>query len=176
MHYVFVTKPFNVIIGFRNTIVRLIMLFPSSWWFVLNFFNKHFMCSVIGIVQNENKKILLLNHKYRPDPIAYPAGWLRKGEDPLCAIAREIKEGTNFIVEPIRILSVGSSKKNSHLEFVVEAKFVGGEFRASNEIKDYSWVDASELKTTFEVFNFDINENGTLKEENCTSTYSVVWE
>ena len=151
------------------------MLFPSWWWFVLNFFNKHFMCSVIGIVQNENKKILLLNHKYRPDPIAYPAGWLRKGEDPLTAIAREIKEETNFIVEPIRILSVGSSKKNSHLEFVVEAKYVGGEFRASNEIKDFSWVDASELKSTFEVFNCDITESGSLK-ENCTSTYSVVWE
>ncbi|MHB9014038.1 MAG: NUDIX hydrolase [Ignavibacteriaceae bacterium] len=96
------------------------------------------MCSVIGIVRDENNKILLLDHKYRPDPIAYPAGWLKKGEDPLTAIAREIKEETNFIVEPIRILSAGSSKKNAHLEFVIEVKFVGREFRASNEIEDYS--------------------------------------
>ncbi|MHB8338429.1 MAG: NUDIX hydrolase [Ignavibacteriaceae bacterium] len=176
MHFIFFEKPLNIIIGLRNLIVRLIMLFPSSWWFVLNFFNNHFMCSVIGIVRDENNKILLFDHKYRPDPIAYPAGWLKKGEDPLTAIAREIKEETNFIVEPIRILSVGSSKKNAHLEFVVEAKFVGGEFRASDEIKDYSWVEASALSSTFETFNCDISETGALKEENYTSNYSIIWE
>ena len=59
---------------------------------------------------------------------------------------------------------------------MVEAKFVGGEFRASNEIKDYSWVDAKAIKSTFEVFNCDITESGTLMKENCTSNYSVVWE
>ncbi len=71
---------------------------------------------------------------------------------------------------------MGSSKKNSDLEFVVEAKFVGGEFRASNEIKDYSWLDVEALKATFEVFNYDITGSGVLNGEYCTSTYSVVWE
>ena len=176
MHFIFFEKPLNIIIGLRNLIVRLIMLFPSWWWLVLHVFNNHFMCSVIGIIRNEENQVLLLNHTYRPDPIAYPAGWLKKGEAPLTAIAREIKEETNFAIEPIRIISVGSSKKNAHLEFVVEAKFVGGKFRASNEIKDYSWVDASALRQTFEVFNLDIPLSGTLKEENCTTTYSVVWK
>jgi 8-oxo-dGTP pyrophosphatase MutT (NUDIX family) len=98
MHFIFFEKPLNIIIGLRNLIVRLIMLFPSSWWLVLNFFNNHFMCSVIGIVRNEENQVLLLNHTYRPDPIAYPAGWLKKGEYPSIAIGREIKEETNFIV------------------------------------------------------------------------------
>lgn len=78
MHYVFITKPFNVIIGLRNFIVRLIMLFPSWWRFVLNLFNDHFMCSVIGIVTNEENQVLLLNHTYRPHPIDFPAGWLKE--------------------------------------------------------------------------------------------------
>ncbi|MHB8579046.1 MAG: NUDIX hydrolase [Ignavibacteriaceae bacterium] len=91
MHFNFFEKSLNIFIGLRNRVVKLIMLSPSSWWLVLNFFNKHFICSIIGIVRDGNNKILLLDHKYRPEPIAYPAGWLRKGEDPLVAIAREIK-------------------------------------------------------------------------------------
>jgi hypothetical protein len=59
---------------------------------------------------------------------------------------------------------------------VVEAKFVGGEFRASDEIMDYSWVDAAALSATFETFKCDISEAGVLQKENCTSTYSVVWK
>lgn len=99
----------------------------------------------------------------------------RKGENPLTAIVREIKEETNFIVEPTRILSVGSSKKNSHLEFVVEAKFVGGEFRASDEIKGYSWVDAETVSGSFETYKCALTETGAIKKENCTSLYSINW-
>jgi hypothetical protein len=43
-------------------------------------------------------------------------------------------------------------------------------------MKDYSWVDALALSSTFETFNCDITETGALKEENCTSNYSIIWK
>ena len=168
-------KSFPFLVHFRNYIVRIIMFFPGLWWFVLNFFNNHFMCSVIGIVYDSQNRILLLDHKYRPHSPAFPSGWLRKGENPLDTIVREIKEETNFNVQPKRLLSIGSSKKFLHLEFVVEVLYLDGEFIPSNEVSNFSWVSPTDVIDTLNVFCCILNDNGVLNESNFVSTYTVKW-
>ncbi len=47
-----------------------------------------------------NKKILLLKHTYRDKyPWGIPSGWLKRGEQPMEALQREIKEETGMVVE-----------------------------------------------------------------------------
>jgi len=163
------------LISIRNFIVRHIFDRPFIWWSAVNFVYKHFLCSVIGIIRDDNNNILLLDHKYRPDSFSLPAGWLKKGETPFEAITREIKEETNFNIKPTRLLSVGSSKINSHLEFVVEAKYIDGTFAESSEISNYKWVSPSIIKDLKDVYCCSLNDNGGLNEDNNVSMYTANW-
>ncbi|MDQ7816906.1 MAG: NUDIX hydrolase [Melioribacteraceae bacterium] len=162
----------DIFYSFRNSILRIVMMFPPLWWSILKFSNQHFMCSVVGIIRDNQNRILLLDHKYRPDPLAFPAGWLKNGESPLEAIKREIKEETNFNVRPIRLLSIGSSKRYSHLEFVVEALYIDGEFIPSNEVGNYSWVNPEEVSESLNSLVCTINQDGISNQNNIVSEYS----
>lgn len=126
------------------------MSITGLWWFLLHFINRHFICSVVGIIRDDQNRILLLEHKYRPDPLSLPAGWLKKGETPFEALQREIKEETNFEIIPQRILNVIPSKKRSHLEFIISAFYKSGEFVPNKEIKSFSWVQESEIQNTID--------------------------
>lgn len=145
----------KVIDNFRNSILRSIMSIPRLWWFLLHFVNSHFMCSVVGIVRDDQNRILLLQHSYRADPLALPAGWLKKGESPFEALKREVKEETNFEIITQHILNVISSKKQSHLEFIISASYLSGTFIPSKEVDSYSWVDESSIKDT--IYNLTTN-------------------
>lgn len=148
------------------------MSIPRLWWFLLHFLNHRFMCSVVGIIKDDQNRILLLEHRYRPDPLAFPAGWLKNGESPLDAIKREIKEETNFKVKPIRLLHINSSKKYSHMEFVVEALYIDGEFIPSNEVGNYIWVNPQEVSESLNSLVCSINQNDISNENNIVPGYS----
>jgi len=109
------------------------------------FFNRTFLCSVIGIIRDDQNRILLLSHPYRPDPLALPSGFIKKGETPLDALKREVKEETNFDIMPISLVKVISSNSRLHLEFIVEAKYTGGIFIPSKEVYFYHWSDEKEI-------------------------------
>jgi 8-oxo-dGTP diphosphatase len=96
---------------------------------------------------------LLLNHLYRPDPLALPSGFIKKGETPLDALRREVKEETNFNIIPVRIVKVISSNSRSHLEFIVEAKYTDGIFTPSKEVDFYQWSDEKEITNYHDIIS-----------------------
>ena len=167
---------YSSLIDSRNYLVRFFMLYPKIWWCVCNCFNKHFMCSVIGIIRDEQNRVLLLDHKYRPDPFFFPCGWLKRGESPLDGLLREVKEETNFDVVPKRLLSIGTSDTHSHIEFVVEAEIMNGDFRTSSEIRNFKWVEPSSLLEIIKGFGCSFNTIGELNEGNMVSSYSFHWK
>lgn len=140
----------DIFYSLRNSISRIVILFPLLWWSILKFSNHHFICSVVRIIRDDQNRILLLEHKYRPDPLALPAGWLKKGETPFEALKRELKEETNFEIIPQRILNVIPSKKRSHMEIIISAFYKSGEFLPNKEISSYSWVEESEIQNTID--------------------------
>lgn len=145
----------KVIDNFRNSVLRNIMSITGLWWFLLHFINRHFICCVIGIIRYDQNCILHLGHKYRPDSLSLPAGWLKKGETPFEALKREVKEETNFEIAPIRILNVNSIKSRSHLEFIIEANFINSMFSPSMEVASYCWISKSAFKNhSFSDFNY----------------------
>ena len=56
-----------------------------------------FLVGVVGVVLNDAGQILLLKHTYRDKyPWGLPSGWLKRGEQPMDALKREIKEETGI--------------------------------------------------------------------------------
>lgn len=117
------------------------MSYQSLWWLIQKYFNHNFLCTVIGIIRDDQDRLLMLEHTYRSDPLALPSGFLKKGETPFEALQREVKEETNFDITPIRIIDVISSDGRSHLEFHIAAKYTGGIFIPSKEVCSFQWVN-----------------------------------
>lgn len=130
--------------------LRKVFSAPRLWLFLQKFFNRSYLCSVIGIIRDNQNRILLLKHTYRPDPLALPSGFIKKGETPFDALKRELKEETNFEIITQSILNVLSSKTNSHIEFIISAIYKSGEFIPNNEVSSYSWVSESEIQNTID--------------------------
>lgn len=129
----------------KNRLLKLIMSYLPLWWFIQKHFNCHFLCTVIGIIRDDQGRILMLEHTYRPSPLALPSGFIKKGETPFDALKREVKEEVNFDILPTRILDVIPSSKFSLLEFKIEAKYLGGIFIPSKEVNSYKWSEKTDF-------------------------------
>src|SRR5262245_7633744 len=121
-------------------LLRLIMRMPRLHWLAVQLVNDKFLLSVIGVVRDDQQRVLMLYHPYRLDRWALPGGWMRRNESPLTSLAREVREETGFVVAPERLLSIGAAGAHAHLEFIVAARLQGGQFRPSREVTDYQWM------------------------------------
>lgn len=160
----------------RNKIVSYIMRNPNLWFKVVHIFRTTFLISVIGVIKDEDDRILMLKHTYRPSPWHLPSGWLKKGETPLATIAREVKEETGFIIESKKILFIGSSPERNHLEYFVEGKFKSGKFKPSSEIIDYKWVEEKPDEPLLEGYYSVLNKVLIKEESCCIGYYEVNWK
>ncbi|NMC99535.1 MAG: NUDIX hydrolase [Bacteroidales bacterium] len=144
---------YKILYSFRNIFLGKLFSVPQLWLFLQKFFNNSFLCSVIGIIHDDQNRILLLNHPYRPVPLALPSGFIKKGETPLDALKREVKEETNFDIMPVRTVKVISSNSRSHLEFIVEAKYIDGIFIPSKEVDFYQWTKETDISNYYDIIS-----------------------
>jgi len=105
---------------------------------------KKFTVSVVAVVINDERKILLLDHLLRPGAgWALPGGFMEAGELPEAAIRREIREETTLELENVKLLSVRTI--NSHVEIVFSAEARGEAVPNSREINDAGWFSIDEM-------------------------------
>ena len=69
---------------------------------------------VVGALIERDGKILLVKETKATakDKWSHPAGWIEVGENPICAVKREVKEESGFDFEPQNILGVYSLIKD----------------------------------------------------------------
>lgn len=75
---------------------------------------------VVGAIIERDGKILLVKEAkgYDKGKLNHPAGWIEVGENPLCAVKREVQEETGFDFTPTHILGIYSLvKKDMEKEF-----------------------------------------------------------
>ncbi|MBH0229354.1 NUDIX hydrolase [Halobacillus yeomjeoni] len=112
--------------------------------FIMRHTNHQFLVAVLAIIKNKKGEVLLLNHTYRSQPLGIPSGWMER-EQPKDALERELMEETGLKVEIINTLSVTYDENPKRIDILLEGVFVGGDFKASSEVTDYSFYCTNRL-------------------------------
>jgi len=102
--------------------------------------NAHFIVGTVAVVRDTQGRVLLARHTYRRrDPWALPGGWVRRGEDPADAVAREIFEETGLRVKVLAPLTI-QRESPVHLTIVYAARLIEGTVRPSPEVSEARFV------------------------------------
>jgi ADP-ribose pyrophosphatase YjhB (NUDIX family) len=106
--------------------------------------NPSFTASVVGIVLNDEGKVLLLEHVWRPaSGWGPPGGFLEANEQPHDALRREIREETGLELRDISLYRTRTLRR--HVEIIFMAKAVGEAAVKSREIKQLIWASIDEM-------------------------------
>jgi ADP-ribose pyrophosphatase YjhB (NUDIX family) len=105
-----------------------------------------FLVGVVGVVQNNSGQILFLKHTYRGKyPWGLPGGWLKRGEQPVKALEREIREETGMDVEVIKPLIVSGDNQWPRVDLIFLCKVIDEAFSASEEVSSARFFNINEL-------------------------------
>ena len=101
---------------------------------------------VVGIVFDEQARVLLVEHVFHPQiPWGLPGGWIDRNEEPSEGVARELKEELELVVQAEQIILVEKAFNNHiDLAFLCNAsdRKIG---EVSNELLGYKWYALDEL-------------------------------
>lgn len=113
---------------------------PGLQHLLLWLFNTHFIVGCTGVILDDAGRALLFHHTYRTKTAwGTPGGWMRRGESPRDALAREVREESGFKIEVFGPLAVETDPGSVRMEIIYAARHVGGVFRASGEIDEARW-------------------------------------
>lgn len=105
---------------------------------------KKFTASVVAIVTNADKEVLVLDHLIRPGASwGLPGGFLEPYENPETAIKRELMEETGLELENVELLRARTIRK--HIEILFRAESSGDPEVRSREIKECGWFSLDKL-------------------------------
>jgi 8-oxo-dGTP diphosphatase len=106
---------------------------------------KKFTVSVGAIVVNDEGKVLLLDHVFRPSSAGWgiPGGFINHNEQPAAAIQREICEEIGLEIKSIELLQVRAIKR--HVEILFRARATGAGAVKSLEIKEIGWFAPDQM-------------------------------
>jgi ADP-ribose pyrophosphatase YjhB (NUDIX family) len=99
-----------------------------------------------AVVTDEEGRILLLSHVFRPGSgWGIPGGFMEKGEQPEEAIRRELREEVGLELECAEIVFVRTLRKQQQVEIILRCRPRGSLGRNNAEIKSARWFAPDEL-------------------------------
>jgi ADP-ribose pyrophosphatase YjhB (NUDIX family) len=107
-----------------------------------------FLVGTLGLIADGDGRILLLEHRFRPHPWGLPGGFMKHGELPAQALAREIREETGLaIVVEERALDTEFVVRSgySYVRFLFAARASNAPLRLSREIKSGRFMAPGEI-------------------------------
>lgn len=111
----------------------------------LRVMNPSFMVGAMALIQDDQGRVLVIEHTYRRViPWGLPGGWLKRAESPERGLAREVFEETGFEVQVEQLLAAdfwGSTQ----LDLLYRCTVLRGTFRSSDETRTHRWVLPDEL-------------------------------
>jgi 8-oxo-dGTP diphosphatase len=108
--------------------------------------HKRFTVTAGAMIFDEDGRILLLDHVFRPDSgWGVPGGFLSKGEQPEAALRRELREEIGIEVEDVEMLFARTLPRQRQIEIYFRAKAIGRPEPCSFEIKSADWFLVDDL-------------------------------
>src|SRR5207237_4416404 len=93
----------------RRFLLRMWRDVPFPGWMrhlFLRAINPSFMVGAMALIQDEQGRILVVEHTYRREvPWGLPGGWLKHAESPEAGLAREVLEETGYRVRVVNLLA-----------------------------------------------------------------------
>lgn len=127
-------------------IYRFIGRWPALRQLVNRLINPAFLVGVVAVVLDDDGKVVLFHHTYRHRfPWSLPGGWLKRGEDPQAALAREIREESKLEIEILRPLIALTEQVYPNFETIYLARLTGGTFAPSYEVDRIGRFTADDL-------------------------------
>jgi len=101
---------------------------------------------VFAAIFDEQRRILCVKRNYGPKNWTTPGGAVDKGESPLEAFKREVREETGYLVKPTRLIGVYSAPFKNDLVLSIEAEIVSRkEWQPDGEINEVKFFSRDEL-------------------------------
>jgi 8-oxo-dGTP diphosphatase len=105
-----------------------------------------FTVTAAGIICNEQRKVLLLKHRFRPGSgWGIPGGFLDQGENADDALRREMREEIGLELDALRIFRARTFKRQAQIEIVFLAQAKGGIRPQSIEVERADWFSVDSL-------------------------------
>jgi 8-oxo-dGTP diphosphatase len=99
-----------------------------------------------ALIFNEAGEILLLKHRFRPGSgWGLPGGFLEKGEQPLDALKRELREEIGMEVECTEIFAARSFRKPKQVEVLFRCRAKGVASPQNMEVERAEWFSLTSL-------------------------------
>jgi ADP-ribose pyrophosphatase YjhB (NUDIX family) len=130
---------------------RLAVILQKVPWLVAwahvvwRFRQPKFSMGVVGVMFNEEGKVLLVEHVFHPlAPWGPPGGWVDRNEHPSETVRRELREELDLSVEVGDLLLLEIDNGN-HLDLAYLCRPTSAIGALSNELLDYGWYDPAQL-------------------------------
>ena len=110
--------------------------------------NTKFLVGVVGVIFDQEGRVLLVRHTYRRRyPWGLPGGWVGANERLEEALARELREETGYHIEVVEMLHSTSGYPRPQLDLYFLCDYRAGEFRPNAEIDALRYYRLDELPT-----------------------------
>jgi ADP-ribose pyrophosphatase YjhB (NUDIX family) len=119
-----------------------LMLIP---YHLYRFIQPKYSVGVVGVVLNEQREVLLVEHVFHPrKPWGLPGGWIGFNEDPSQAVIREFAEELDLTIDIEHLLLIRRTEFN-HLDFAYLCQTKGEIGTISYELLAYDWFKQENL-------------------------------
>ena len=107
---------------------------------------RRFTVTVGALIFDDQQRILLLDHVFRPDSgWGIPGGFIDKNENPEAALRRELQEEIAVEVEEAQLLFTRTLGRPKQIEIYFRARISGTPIPSSFEIKHAEWFAVDQL-------------------------------